>query len=321
LRILKITSAGFLLCLALPADERIRISPRAEARGNAATAVRRPPSIRIDSTLVQINVTVTAPWNRVVTGLEKEHFQLFEDKVEQPIVAFSTEEAPISAGLVFDISGSMGAKLQKARQAAAAFFKTSNPGDEFFLIQFNDRPELSVPFTREPSEIQSRLMFTRAKGRTALLDGVYLALSEMKHAKNSRKAILILSDGADNSSRYSENELRQRVREADVQIYAMGIFERRGSRGTAEERAGPMLLNQIAEETGGRHFPVRNINYLPDTAAKISLELRSQYLLGYRPANLQKDGRYRRVEVRVAQLRGLPPLRPRYRTGYYAPAE
>ncbi|MCX6635423.1 MAG: VWA domain-containing protein, partial [Acidobacteria bacterium] len=252
----------------------------------------------------------------------KEHFRLFEEKVEQRVTHFASEDAPLSIGLVFDCSGSMGAKLQKSRQAAAQFFKTANPEDEFFLVQFNDRPVMTMKFTTNTEEIQNRLTFTQAKGRTALLDGVYLALNEMKKARNPRKAILILSDGGDNSSRYTESEIKNLVREADVQIYAIGIFEPVSSRGrTAEELSGPSLLTEVAEQTGGRHFPVENVNELPDVAAKIGIELRNQYLLGYTPANQEKDGKYRRVQVKLVQPRGLPPLRVFSRTGYYAPSK
>ena len=216
----------------------------------------------------------------------------------------------------------MGSKLQKSRQAASQLFKTANPDDEFFLIHFNDRPELIVPFTTNTEEIQNRLTFTQAKGRTALLDGVYLAMNQMKKAHNPRKAIIILSDGGDNSSRYTESEIRNAVREADVQIYAIGIFEPIGGRGrTAEEMAGPGLLNELAESTGGRHFPVENINELPDVAAKIGIELRNQYVLGYTPKNETKDGKYRKVQVKLKQPRGLPPLKAFYRLGYYAPTQ
>jgi Ca-activated chloride channel family protein len=282
----------------------------------------RGSNIRVDTNLVLINVTVTDPLNRFVTGLEREHFKLFEDKVEQQIAQFASEDAPLSIGLVFDASGSMGAKLSKSRQAAAQFFRTANPEDEFFLVQFNDRPELVVPFTHSTEEIQSRMAFTQAKGRTALLDGVYLAMNQMKKAKNARKAILILSDGGDNSSRYTESEIKNAVREADVQVYAIGIFEPIHSRGrTAEELSGPGLLNEMAEQTGGRHFAVENINELPDVAAKIGIELRNQYVIGYSPMNQNRDGKYRRVTVKLNQPRGLPPLRPFWRQGYYAPAQ
>src|SRR5579875_1658859 len=253
----------------------------AMAAGKAAAplpaASSKSVDIRVNRTLVLINVTVTDPLNRFVTGLEKEHFRLFEDKVEQEITDFSAEDAPISIGLVFDTSGSMGQKLQKSREAASEFFKTANPSDEFFLVQFNDRPELSVPFTTDTGKIQNTLTFTQSRGRTALLDSVYLAMHEMKKAHNPRKALLIISDGGDNSSRYTETEIKNAVREADVQIFAIGIFESLGNRSrTPEEAAGPGLLNELAEQTGGREYPVENIAELPDIAAKIGIELRNR---------------------------------------------
>jgi VWFA-related protein len=282
----------------------------------------RPVDIRVDKTLVLINVTVTDPLNRFVTGLEKEHFRLYEDKVEQKILSFSSDDAPISIGLVFDTSGSMGAKLQKSRQAAAEFFKTANPADEFFLVQFNDRPELTVPFTSDTDKLQSALTFTQSKGRTSLLDAVYLAMHEMKRAHNPRKALLIISDGGDNSSRYTESDVKNAVREADVQIFAIGIFESLGTRGrTPEEAAGPGLLNELAEQTGGREYAVENVAELPDIAAKIGIELRNEYILGYTPKNRERDGKYRRVQVKLNQPRGLPPLKAYFRLGYYAPTQ
>ena len=282
----------------------------------------RRANIRIDTTLVQINVTVTDPLNRFVTGLEKEHFKLFEDHIEQTIAQFSSEDAPLSIGLVFDTSGSMGPKLQKSRHAAVEFFKTANPEDEFFLIEFNDRPELVVRFTTDTEDIQNRLTFAQSKGKTALLDGVYMAMNQMKKARNPRKAILIISDGGDNNSRYTESEVKNMVREADVQIYGIGIFESIGSRGrTPEEMAGPGLLSEVAELTGGRSYNVENLNELADIAAKIGVELRNQYVLYYTPKNEVRDGKYRHVLVKLAQPRGLPPLKAFFRVGYYAPSQ
>ncbi len=174
----------------------------------------------------------------------------------------------------------MGPKLQKSRQAAVQFFKTANPEDEFFLVEFNDRPELVVPFTADTEDIQNRLEFAQSKGKTALLDGVYMAMNQMKKARNPRKAILIISDGGDNNSRYTESEIKNAVREADVQIYGIGIFEPIGSRGrTPEEQMGPGLLSEVAELTGGRSYNVENLNELADIAAKIGIELRNQYVL------------------------------------------
>jgi VWFA-related protein len=309
-----------------PDDVKVAITPRVkptEKEVKKSELERRGASIRIDTTLVQIPVTVTDPLNRFVTGLEKEHFKLLEDKVEQIILQFSSEDAPLSVGLVFDTSGSMGSKLQRSRQAAVQFFKTANPEDEFFLIEFSDRPELVVPFTTDTEEIQNRLAFTQSKGKTALLDGVYMAMNEMKKkARNPRKAILIISDGGDNNSRYTESEVRNAVREADVQIYGIGIFESMGGRGrTPEETMGPSLLNELAELTGGRSYSVENVNELADIAAKIGIELRNQYMLYYTPKNQARDGKYRHVVVKLVQPKGLPPLKAFFRLGYYAPAQ
>lgn len=285
-------------------------------------ADRLTPNLRIDTNLVLIPVTVTTPLNQFVTGMEKEQFRVFEDKQEQEISYFASFDAPLSIGLVFDASGSMGSKLTKSRQAAAEFFKTANPEDEFFLVQFNDRPNLVVPFTRSTEDIMSRLTFTQAKGRTALLDGIYQALQHLRKGRNPRKALLIISDGGDNSSRYTESEVRNLLKEADAQMYAIGIFEPIGSRGrSAEELSGPGLLSELAEMTGGRHLPVDNLNDLPDIAAKIGIELRNQYVLGYVSRNQQRDGKYRKVTVRLNQPRGLPPLRALHRQGYYAPTQ
>jgi Ca-activated chloride channel homolog len=304
-----------------PSDPRVSITPRVKTAPKAASEeTDRRSSIRVDSTLVLIPVSVTDPMNRFVTGLEKEHFRVFEDKVEQEVRQFSSEDAPLSVGIVFDTSGSMGSKLQKSRQAVAQFFKTANPEDEFFLVQFNDRPELSIPFTRNTEDIQNRLTFSQSKGRTALLDGIYMAMRQMKKAQNPRKALLLISDGGDNSSRYTESEVKNAVREADVQIYAIGIFESVSARArTPEESSGPSLLNEVSEQTGGRAFQVDNLNELPDVAAKIGIELRNQYVIGYTPKNLERDGKYRRVSVKLVQPRGLPPLKAFFRLGYYAP--
>jgi len=299
---------------------KVTIDPR--AKPTAPEAKGPKTDIRVDTTVVLINVTVTDPLNRFVTGLEKENFRLYEDKVEQKISHFASEDAPLSIGLVFDTSGSMGNKLTKSREAVAHFFKTANPEDEFFLVQFNDRPELVEDFTTNLENIQNRLTFTQSKGRTALLDAVYMALHKMKKAHNPRKALLIISDGGDNSSRYTESEIKNTVREADVQIYGIGIFEPMGARGrTPEELSGPGLLSEVAELTGGRSYNVENLNELADIAAKIGIELRNQYVLYYTSKNQTRDGKYRHVNVKLVQPRGLPPLKAFFRLGYYAPAQ
>jgi len=299
-------------------DSRVAVAPRAKPPEESGLKA----NIRVDSNLVLIPVTVTDPLNRIVTGLGKENFKVTEDKTEQEITQFSSEDLPISLGVIFDCSGSMGGKLEKSRLAVAQFFRDANPSDEFFLVQFNDDAKVVQPFTLSLAEIQNRLPFTQSKGRTALLDAVYLGLQEMKKGVNPRKALLIVSDGGDNNSRYTDTEIKNLVKEADVQIYAIGIFEPAGSRGrTPEELEGPTLLSDIAEQTGGRQYPVENVNELPDVAAKIGAELRNQYVLGYSPQNRDRDGKYLHINVKLVPPRGLPPLRATWRLGYYAPSQ
>jgi VWFA-related protein len=308
------------VCLTTALWAQVAIEPRPKPSVRAEPVPKS--NIRVDSTLVLIPVTVTDPMNRFVTGLEKENFKILEDRKEQNLTQFSSEDAPLSVGVVFDCSGSMGRKLDKSRQAVAQFFKTANPEDEFFLVEFHDSAELIQPFTTSLEEIQNRLTFTQSKGRTALLDAIYLALHEMKKARNPRKALLVISDGGDNNSRYTEGEIKSLVKEADTQIYAIGIYEPISARSrTAEELAGPGLLTDVAEQTGGRQYAVENLNELPDIASKIGVELRNQYILGYSPQNREHDGKYRRVQVKLVQPRGLPPLRAFWRLGYYAPSQ
>jgi VWFA-related protein len=288
----------------------------------AADAEPAPKStLRIDTNLVLVPVSVVDPNNRPITGLEREHFKVLDDHVEQAVTHFSMDDEPVAVGLVFDISGSMGAKLRMSRMAAAQFFQTSNPEDEFFLVEFNDTPKMMVPLTRDVESIQNQLTFAQSKGRTALLDAIMLAMHEMKRSDKKRKALLIISDGGDNSSRYTESEVRSAVKESDVLVYAIGVFEPYGSRGRSpEESAGPGMLNDLAEQTGGRHYPA-DAYELPDIAAKIGLELRNRYVLGYSPTKAMRDGRYHRVEVKLIPPKGLPKMTAHWRTGYYAPAD
>jgi Ca-activated chloride channel family protein len=301
-------------------ESRVVIEPRVGAHApSIGGADRIAPSIRIDADLVLIPVMVTDRQDRLITGLEKEHFKLFEDKIEQTITHFASEDVPVSIGIVFDCSGSMGAKLAKSRAAVAAFLKTANAEDEFSLVKFNDRAQLVMGFTDRSDDVRSQLMFLESKGRTALLDAIYLSMNEMKHAKHARKAILIISDGGDNCSRYTTREVKNRVREADVQIYSIGIMESfAGRRRTPEEFEGPALLDEIAQQSGGRLFEVDDLNELPDIAQKVGMALRNQYVLGYAPATEKRDGKYHKVQVRVARPKGLPPLRASFRSGYFA---
>ena len=283
-------------------------------------AARPGPAIQFNVELALVNVTVTDPYNRLVTGLDKENFRAFEDGVEQELVHFSTEDVPVSIGVIFDMSGSMSNKVDKARQAAVQFFRTANPRDEFFLVSFNDRAELVSPFTSSVEEIQNRMMYTSAGGRTALFDGIYLGLSQMRVARHGKRALLVVSDGGDNHSRYTESDVRNFLKEADCQLYAIGVYDANDMARSREERYGPTLLAELAEMSGGRSFPVSRLNDLPDIATKIGMELRNQYVLGYRPSNTEHDGSWRRVRVRLELPKGLPPLNVYAKTGYYAPS-
>jgi Ca-activated chloride channel family protein len=297
---------------------RIQPPPPAEPAGDPALRTHTKP-YKVDVNLVLVPVTITDPMNRLVTGLDRDNFNLFEGKDQQEIRTFSSEDAPVSLGVIFDMSGSMSSKIDRAREAVIEFFKTANPQDEFFLITFADKPEELADFTTSVDDIQGRLVYTIPKGRTALLDAIYLGVSKMRQAKYPKKALLIISDGGDNHSRYTEGEIRSMVKEADVLIYAIGIYDHYFP--TEEERLGPGLLSDVTELTGGRAFTIDNPNDLADVSTKIGIELRNQYVLGYRPKNPVHDGKWRKIKVKLIPPKGLPPLRVYAKTGYYAPTE
>jgi len=300
-----------------PKDDLISSSTSTSTSTAGMTAHVRP--LKVDVNMVLVPVTITDPMNRLVTGLEKPNFQLFEGNSPQEIRSFSSEDAPVSLGVIFDSSGSMSTKMDRAKDAVIEFFKTANPQDEFFMITFSDEPEEVSDFTSSVDEIQNKLVFAVPRHRTALLDAIYMGVSKMRKAKYAKKALLIISDGGDNHSRYTENEIRSMVKEADVMVYAIGIYDRYAS--AEEERLGPQLLSDITELTGGRAFTIDNPNDLGDVATKIGVELRNQYVLGYRPTKIQRDGKWRKIKVKLLPPKGLPPLRVYARTGYYAPAE
>ena len=306
----------------LPDDVHIKpeIQPPPPPNGILDASLRtHTKPMKVDVNLVLVPVTITDPMNRLVTGLDKENFQVFEDKTPQEIRHFSSEDAPVSLGVIFDMSGSMSSKIDRAREAVNEFFKTANPQDEFFVITFNDKPEQLCDFTNSVEDIESKLIFTVPKGRTALLDAIYLGVNKMRQAKYPKRALLIVSDGGDNHSRYTESEIKSMVKEADVLIYAIGIYDHYFP--TTEERLGPSLLGEITEVTGGRAFTIDNPNDLADVATKIGIELRNQYVIGYRPRNALHDGKWRKIKVKLIPPKGLPPLRVYAKTGYYAPTE
>ncbi len=317
------SSLGSLaLIVASPgADEAVTIEPRFVPDASTATVHLTAAHLRIDSSLVQVPVHVTTAMGSPVTDLTKENFQIFEDDVEQKVSHFSEVDAPLSVALVFDTSGSMQNKIGRSSEAVAKFFKTANPEDEFLLVEFNDKPKLTVPFTPDSDEIYRKIARTRPFGRTSLLDAIHLAALQMKKARNLRKALVVLSDGGDNRSRFTTSEVKNALLESDVQLYAMGIFDPDERKRTPEEANGPRLLDELAEQTGGRLYAVDNLNQLESISVKIGNELRSEYMLGYSPSNDSRDGKYRRVKVKLTTPAGLSNLRTYFRHGYYAPAQ
>lgn len=308
------TRAGCPLCSALVAafawcaaaqDSAVSIQPRPRPSVIQSSL----PNLRLDLNVVLIPVTVTDTSDRPVTNLSRDHFRVLEDGVEQSIRSFSQEEAPVSLGLLFDSSGSMKNRLNASVESMRLLFQTRMPGDEYFVIQFADHPHLLGGFTADPEVIQTRLGSVQAHGWTSLLDAIALGVHQMSSARNYRRVLLILSDGNDNNSRYSETEIRNMVIEGDVRIYAIGLAHR------------PRLLQQLAEETGGSVLIAQHVGELPAVVQNLSREIRTQYLVGYSSTNPANDGKYHRVRVELTLPPGAPPLRAAWRHGYYAPEE
>jgi len=260
-------------------------------------------SIKVDIDLVMVNVAVTDSDNHVITDLKPENFQLFEDKVEQKIQYFSTEVAPLSLGIVFDVSHSMEDKLELARAAAVRFLETGTPDDEYFLIEFSNQAEVAEDFTTDISRLRDQLSLKSAAGATALYDAVYLGLSKVKAGSNPKKALLLITDGEDNHSRYSRSNIREFLRESDVQIYVIDL--------------GRALIGDLAEMTGGHSYH-GSLDDLEDICERIAQQLKSQYVLGYESTNTNKDGKYRKIRIKTTPPAGITKINVRAREGYYS---
>ena len=304
--------------LSLPGSAQV-ISSSTQHKSSGQRSRDSRQSILVDVKMVLVDVTVTHADGSSVTSLEKGSFHVFENGIEQEILSFSREDVPISIGLIFDMSGSMADKLDESRQAALEFLKTANPRDEFFLVNFNDRAELTSPFTFDIEEVRKSILSGKPRGRTALMDAIYLGLNQMKGARNSKHALLVISDGGDNHSRYSKTQVRNALKEADCSLYAIGIFRFKDILRSMEELQGPGLLSELAEITGARMVRVSRLDDLPDIAANIAMELRNRYVLGYKPSDARHDGTWRRIKVKVVPPANLRPLNVYARTGYYSP--
>ncbi|MBA2377952.1 MAG: VWA domain-containing protein [Blastocatellia bacterium] len=274
--------------------------------------------VRVQTDLVTLTLTVTDLYGRYVSGLSKRAFTVIDNNKEQEVTFFSDADAPVSVGILFDVSGSMsGEKIRQARTALERFINSSHPSDEYFLIAFNTRAQLLLDRTRDGEAVLRQLTLVEPSKNTALYDAVYLGLERVTRGTHQKKALLIISDGQDNSSRYNFGEVRRLMRESDVVTYSVGILDASDSRSMFGMQ-GQAFLDELSSVTGGKSFYPRTAMEMDEIFERIALELRHQYSIGYTPHDFQPDGKWRRVRVRVKPPRGLPRLTVRSREGYYA---
>lgn len=274
--------------------------------------------IKVKTDLVSLTLTVTDLYGRYVSGLDKSAFTIFDNNEEQEITFFSDSDAPVSLGVLFDVSGSMsGEKIQKARKALSRFINSSHPNDEYFLIAFNSRAQLLLDRTRDGDAVLQKLTLVNPRQNTALYDAVYLGIERVTRGSHQKRALLIISDGQDNASRYNFGEVRRLMKESDVVTYAVGIIDA-GDAGSQLGMQGQAFLDELTSVTGGKSFYPSSDIEMDEIFERIAIELRHQYAIGYTPKDFQPDGKWRKVKVKVKPRRGLPRLTVRSREGYYA---
>lgn len=321
-------SAAITLLLSPPAlsaqsRDDVHIVPRAGASQTSSDLLLRTRPLRADVDLVLVPVTVTDTWNHPVLDLRRRDFSLYENGAEQQVRYFSHEDGPISVALVLDCSASMKNKIEYEYQAVQEFFTNANAADEYFAVSVSDKPQLIATSADSIGTLQERLAASAAKGRTALFDAIYLAISQLRNSRYQRRALLIISDGGDNQSRYTRGEIKQVIEEADVLTYAIGIFDEEPIPllRSLEERMGRNWLSELTDASGGRTIAADDRRKIPDIAAIISRELRSQYILGYRPTSAANDGKWRKITVKVAPASPSVRFQVRCRERYRAPSE
>lgn len=314
------------LAMIAAASVALPVAPgaRAQQTQEGATPVAPPASqaapaandgLKLSRDVVTVHVTVSDPYGRFVTGLEKTHFEVFDDKVKQQIEFFNDDDAPITLGIIFDVSGSMSSKLQRSTHALRRFIETSHNDDEFFLVGFNQRAQLVRDFTTSGDTIVNSLTLIAPDGRTALYDATYLGVEKARQGRHTKRALLVISDGQDNNSRYTFKELRDLVKESDVQLYAIGIVDL--MRDSDLGPYGESVLEELARSTGGRAFFPSSEVELVDVCTQIALELRHQYSIGYYPTTDIRDGKWHKIRVKVDAPPGLPKLAVRAKEGYF----
>jgi Ca-activated chloride channel family protein len=280
------------------------------------TQIASAANIRVDVNMALVPVTVLDTRGQNVLGLDRDNFRVFDGSELRPIVSFGQSDAPVSVGLIFDCSRSMREKFRIARQAPAELFRQLNADDESFLITVSDRPELRQGFTSEFNDIQNALLFTNPTGTTSLLDGVYMGLQQLKKGRNPRKALVLVSDGGDNNTRYSLRELAALAAESDAQIFSICLFDKPQ---TAEEADGPALLDNLTKATGGINYMITDINAMQAAFGKVGITLHNQYVLGYYPPEDAPAGKYRKITVQLLVPKGVPKLQIYSRNGYFVP--
>jgi len=312
---------------ASPSSEHI-IEPVAmptPPKGEASTPVSQKPSndlsqgpVITNTDLITVTVTVTDTYGRYVSGLGKGAFTILDEKKPQEITYFSDDDSPVSVGVIFDVSGSMGGdKIKRARDALSKFIQTSHNMDEYFLIAFNSRAQLLLDKTRDGNQVLDKLTFVQTRNNTALYDACYLGVEKVQRGAHPKRALLLISDGQDNNSRYTFGELRRLLKESDVTLYGIGILSGSDA-GSSMGMEGQGILDELASVSGGKAFFPRSNAEMDDIFEQIALELRHQYSIGYKPVNFTNDGRWHKIKVRVTPPRGLPRLFVRSKEGYYA---
>ncbi len=272
----------------------------------------------VNTDLITLTVTVTDTYGRYVSGLSKKAFVILDEKQPQEITYFSDDDSPVSVGILFDVSGSMsGEKVRRARDALAKFIQTSHNSDEYFLIGFNSRAQLLIDKTRDGDAILNKLTFVETKGNTALYDACYLGVEKVQRGTHPKRALLVISDGQDNNSRYTFDNLRRLLKESDVVLYGIGILSG-GDAFSSLGMEGQGILDELSNVSGGKAFFPRSDAEMDDIFEQIALELRHQYSIGYKPSNFTGDGKWRKIKVKVSPPRGLPRLFVRSKEGYYA---
>ena len=290
--------------------------PSASPSPKLGTELDGPVVVNTD--LITLTVTVTDTYGRYVSGLSKNAFTVLEEKQPQEITYFSDDDAPVSVGVIFDVSGSMsGDKIKRAREALSKFIQTSHDSDEYFLIAFNSRAQLLLDRNRDGNAVLDKLTFVETRGQTALYDAVYLGVEKVQRGTHPKRALLVITDGQDNDSRYTFNNVRQLLKESDVTVYGIGILSG-GDAGSSLGMEGQGILDELAGVSGGKAFFPRSAAEMDDIFEQIALELRHQYSIGYKPPNFTGDGKWRKVKVKVTPPRGLPRLFVRSKEGYYA---